>query len=198
MNPRPIRSEPELRRIRFLVSHFDEMQGLRTAAWMLWIVCYVAIWPSIPRSGWMWVVWVLPFVFYAPLIGEPLRRYYARRLGRVAGRHFPSIELRWGAWLMGATVLMRVSHPNPALWLCWAAYPIYVLASGWRYRAYHLLTLAAASYFAWTCLSASGVLPDAQSDRALLTLIVALTATALCDHLLLMRTLTGLRLSAAS
>src|SRR5262245_57703430 len=142
--------ERALRRVRFLAAHVEEMQGLRTVAWVLWTAVTAVVWPFFPDSGWLSVGRFFLFGLYMPLVGEPLRRYYGRRVGRVGGRPFPGVELRWGVWLLVAIPLTNSPHPSAALFLVWSAYPVYVVASGWPYRAHHLLTVAAAAWVAWS------------------------------------------------
>jgi len=187
-----MREPMDPRLIRVVARHFDDLQGLRTTAWMLWMVA--VFWMQqvlLPRGGWLRLSWFVLVGAYTPLVGDPLRRYYARRVGRVAGRGFPPLELRWGVWLLAAGPILAGGRPYAALSLAWLAYPIYLVASGWPYRKQHLLTVAVAAGVAAIRLvsGAAWPVPDADIADPLMVVVLTLAVTGLFDHALLVRIL---------
>jgi len=195
-----VRELPEPRLVRVVTGHFEELQGLRTAAWMLSIAVMLWIPRLLPRTGWPPFLWFGLLSLYAPLVREPLRRYYARRVGRVASDRFPPLELRWSTWLIVALLVLSGARPNALLCLAWVAYPVHVVWSGWPFRRHHLLTVAVSSTVAVVHL-AMGVtapVPDVPLERPLMALMAAVATAGLFDHALLMRTLAPRRETEAS
>ena len=180
------------RLIRIVAAQFEDLQGLRVTAWIAWICVWTWTFQFLPRSEAIRVfLVVLNAVIYVPFVREPLRRYYARRVGRVSGQHFPPVELRWAIWLIVAIPIAGGARPNAVLCLVWIAYPIYLAWSGWPYRMQHLLTVAVAAGVAVARLSSGPAepVPDVQIARPLLVLALTVAVTGLIDHLVLTRTM---------
>ena len=182
--------EADLQRVRFLTSSYEEQQGLRTAAWMLWFLGFIWIQQFVPRTGWMRVASYALVSLNIPLIREPLRRFYARRTGRVTGRDFPPIEFRWVLWFLAAIPVLYAGQSKVALACAWLAYPTYLAWSGWPYRAHYVLLIVLALAVTWNPGSPVG---DADIQRRFLALAVGIALIGLCDHVVLIRTLTAAR-----
>jgi len=137
----------DLARIRFVTRHQDELRGLHTAVFGLWMVALLAMSSYAPfhRRGaslaFFMVVMTLPNILH-----EIASRWYAARIGRVGSgrRPFLRTRLAW-ALLFGGIALDALGVTPVAghsgLLVLLAGYSLWVAVRDFPFRAYHLVAL---------------------------------------------------------
>jgi hypothetical protein len=191
--------------IRLVASRYSEMKGLRTVGDASWLLAGAALlslgaWAdavdSLPIPG--LVVAILVFAAYSGLwMGiwrNRVERYYDERFGRVGPRTIvpvswvivPSVGLGW------ATIFLDLHAPLPltiaTVTIFVGIWPAWIAARDFPYRG-HWGLVAIAAIVAALLLPAEASLRFAWRTDAMLEVGGAMVMAGLCDHLLLMRTL---------
>lgn len=189
------RMNPRL--IRVITAHFEELQGLRTVATGV-TLAFLGFVGSLPAAdaidGLVQEIASLGPMCFIVWLGYAVPKYYACRTGRVVRTPAARLSFLLFALWVGFAATAGLSPSRgliSAIWMMWALYPLRLVWSAWPYRMHHVLTFAAGLYILW--LRMTGTMPPTVSDwsRQMYVLAIALVATGLADHVVLMRALPG-------
>ncbi len=187
-------NEIDPRLVRLVARHFNGLKGLQTA--MLGFILSIADWAWL-SSGSM-VITALAAVYAVLIAIVPVALYgsdYYARLGRVVtdapASRAGAFLIRWMT-LPTVTLLLRLQDHNlrgfpSLLWLVVSVYPAWLALDGWPYRWYHLVTSAAAIYVAFGRPIDAASTDFAWAASRLWVFGVAVIATGIADHFLLVR-----------
>jgi hypothetical protein len=140
--------EPDLHLTRLVARHFKDLQGLRSAVMGLAQMLASSVWITYGHEGppvmrdlvFMFMIAGLSFVSY------PIHRldvYYANRFGR-AEQSDKSHRLALVLTVASLVFLNQSAATGmAAIWLTWAAYPLWLAVDGWPYRKHMLVVVAA-------------------------------------------------------
>ena len=187
MNEEPI---DELERIRFVVAHFNQLQGLRGVAVG---VSYVAVFgPTLAMAGpapgdraWM-IAFPALFVVLVPWM-LALDRYYKREFGRLVGP--VGSDRTWMLWSATIGVAAIAGPSKASLFIALAAWSLWAVIRDWPHRRHYLIDIAAC-LVALTAFAPTSGLNEMGAVMAGFAIIgVPFVITGFLDHRLLVTTM---------
>lgn len=181
-------SQQDLRRIRLVSRHFHDMQGLRWVLIGVALAMLVSAWQGTRSQIATFLVGAMLLVALDVGI-KPVVRYYSARVGRVVkAERFPLWLLGIGpAMLAIDEVQYHFVNGMPSFWwLLVSGLPLWLVVDGWPYRTHHLLTVIALWILAFGHVGVTASDRLAWMAPGVWAVSVALIATGLADHFLLL------------
>lgn len=186
-----------LERIRLVTRRYDELQGLTRCSFGLGCIVAAAVSVATPAGSLNFVVAALAGLSVLVPSARIARQYYSERFGRVAHE---TDESKWRGWVIGGAAGMSAiveqnigpRYPQPffvaiALFLAWS------LVRDWPWRKYLIVDVCAAVFASALYVGVAPAEKEPYWWMCVALMGSAALITGMCDHRLLVRTLTATR-----